>query len=232
MKFLLPTACIGCKSYQPSRICDKCLNRLIRSQIHRCFQCALPTHPNAIYCAQCQYERPYFDETVCLDSYEGLLTGAVRQYKYSGEVAIAHGLIETWFKIFDNGLFKHRKKEEVILSAVPLSTIKLHERGFNQSWELAKIFGQKTGAMVNAHILTRRHLDTNQAKLGKAERLSRLENIFSISPENQAYIRNKCIVIVDDVMTTGATLNSMSKLLKKHGAKEIINWVILRTPLK
>ena len=79
----------------------------MRAQIHRCFRCALITHSNTNYCTQCEYEAPYFDETVCLDSYDGLLTDAVRQYKYSGEIAIAHGLIETWFKIFNNGIFKY-----------------------------------------------------------------------------------------------------------------------------
>lgn len=232
MNFLLPTACIGCKSYQTSRICDKCFNRLIRAQVHRCFRCALATYGHTNYCAQCEHEPPYFDETVCLDSYEGLLTDAVRQYKYSGAIAIAHGLIETWFKIFNNGIFNHRRKNEVVLLPVPLSSTKLHERGFNQSWELAKLFGRKIGLSPHSNIITRAHLDTNQARLGKAERIMRLENIFSIAPENMAFIRNKCIVIVDDVMTTGATLNSMSKLLKNHGASEIINWVILRTPLK
>ncbi len=184
------------------------------------------------YCAQCEYDPPYFDETVCLDSYEGLLTDAVHQYKYSGEIAIAHGLIETWFKIFNNGIFHHRKKQEVMLLPVPLSSTKLHERGFNQSWELAKLFGKKIGLTPHANIITRAHLDTNQAKLGKVERIMRLKNIFSIAPKDIGLVKNKCIVIVDDVMTTGATLNSMSKLLKNHGASEIINWVILRTPLK
>ena len=232
MNFLLPTACIGCESYQTSRICDKCLNRLIRVQIHRCFQCALPTPISSHYCVQCQYEPPYFDETVCLDNYDGLLTKAVHQYKYSGELALAHGLIETWFKIFDSGILNRRKKTEVLLLPVPLSTIKLCERGFNQSWELAKLFGQKTGITPHSSIIHRSHLDTNQAKLSKQERLTRLANIFSINTKNATLVKNKCIVIVDDVMTTGATLNSMSKLLKNHGAREIINWVILRTPLK
>ena len=204
----------------------------MRAQIHRCFRCALITHSNTNYCAQCECEPPYFDETVCLDSYDGLLTDAIRQYKYSGEVAIAHGLIETWFKIFNNGIFKHRKKSKVALLPVPLSSRKLHERGFNQSWELAKLFGKKIGLRPHSNIITRFHLDTNQAKLGKAERVTRLENIFSITPLNINFVKNKCIVIVDDVMTTGATLNSMSKLLKNHGASEVINWVILRTPLK
>lgn len=204
----------------------------MRSQTHRCFQCALPTYSNATHCSQCQQDPPYFDETVCLDSYDGLLTEAVHRYKYNGGIAIAQGLTDTWFKIFDNGIFNQRKKDEVLLLPVPLSKIKLHERGFNQSWELCKLFAKKTGIMLHPSVLTRLHLDTNQAKLGKTERLNRLANVFSVSPKYADLVKNKCVVIVDDVMTTGATLNSMSKLLKKHGAREIINWVMLRTSLK
>ena len=232
MKYLLPTACIGCKSFQVSRICDNCLNRLIQAQTHRCYQCALPLHPNEIYCAQCLHEPPFFDETVCLDHYGGLLTDAIHHYKYSGQTAIAHGLIETWFKLFDSGIFKNRNKSDVLLLPVPLSTLKLQERGFNQSWELAKLFAKKTGVTLNSKALTRRHLDGNQAQLSKEERILRLKDVFSVSLESQALIKNKCIVIVDDVMTTGTTLNTISKLLKTHGALQVINWVILRTPLK
>ena len=85
---------------------------------------------------------------------------------------------------------------------------------------------------MNSKALTRRHLDGNQAQLSKEERILRLNDVFSVSLKSQALIKNKCIVIVDDVMTTGTTLNTISKLLKTYGALQVINWVILRTPLK
>ena len=81
-------------------------------------------------------------------------------------------------------------------------------------------------------MLNRSHLDGDQVFASKQERVQRLNNVFSINPKNIGLIKNKNIALIDDVMTTGATLSVVAKLLKDFGAQSVHNWVILRTPNK
>ena len=81
-------------------------------------------------------------------------------------------------------------------------------------------------------MLNRIHIDGDQVAASKQERAQRLINVFSINPDKIDLIKNKHIVLIDDVMTTGATLSVVAELLKDFGAQSVHNWVILRTPNK
>jgi ComF family protein len=114
---------------------------------------------------------------------------------------------------------------------VPLSIKKLHHRGFNQSWELCKRLAKTFNKNADPYVLGRNNIDGDQAHATREERFTRLINTFRVNPKKLQLIENQHIVIVDDVMTTGATLNIMAKLLKDFGAQSVHNWVILRTSL-
>jgi ComF family protein len=223
MNLLLPTSCIGCKEFQTATICQKCLKRLKDSQIQRCAQCALPITPHETnhLCIDCLIKKPTYDTTLCLDSYGGFLTEAIHSYKYQHQIAIAHGLLDAWLGIYPRGL-QGSQSVDVILP-IPMSQTKLHQRGFNQSWELCKLFSRKLKIKTNWKVLNRIHLDGDQVAA---------TNVFSIEPTGIELIKNKRIVLIDDVMTTGATLSIVAKLLKDFGAQSVHNWVILRTPNK
>ena len=111
---------------------------------------------------------------------------------------------------------------------VPLSQQKLAERGFNQSWEILKKIGRLTSIPCDAHILLRKHSSINQAQANRAERLQQ-SDIFHIAPKFINQLDRQTIIVFDDVMTTGATLHQIAKLLKSYGAQRVINWVLLRT---
>ncbi|MEY2887607.1 MAG: hypothetical protein RI913_1026 [Pseudomonadota bacterium] len=232
MNLLLPTSCIGCKEFQTATICQKCRKRLNDCQIPRCAQCAIPTVPNQRnhLCIDCMIKKPSYDSTLCLESYGGFLTEAIHSYKYQHQIAIAHGLMDAWLEIHP----KEQQDSEPVdwMLPIPMSQQKLHQRGFNQSWELCKTFSKKLKIKTNWKILNRIHIDGNQATSSKEERAQRLINVFSINPNKIELIKNKRIVLIDDVMTTGATLSVVAKLLKDFGAQSVHNWVILRTPNK
>jgi ComF family protein len=175
-------------------------------------------------------KKPSYDSTLCLESYGGFLTEAIHSYKYQHQIAIAHGLMDAWLEIHPKGLQNSEPVDWIL--PIPMSQQKLHQRGFNQSWELCKIFSKKLKIKTNWKILNRIHIDGNQATSSKEERAQRLINVFSINPNKIELIKNKRIVLIDDVMTTGATLSVVAKLLKDFGAQSVHNWVILRTPNK
>lgn len=229
MKFLLPTSCIGCSKFQASRICDKCINLLKCRQINRCSQCALICDELKTICVSCKNRPPQFDKTICMDCYGGPLTNAVHDYKYKHQVAIARGLVDAWLQIHP---MRNLMNNIDLLIPVPMSTQKLNQRGFNQSWELCKWFSKELKITRSSSILFRSHLEANQAQANREERMKRLQTVFDINPDKINMIKNARIVLIDDVMTTGATLSTIAKLLKDFGAQSVHNWVILRTPYK
>jgi len=232
MNLLLPTSCIGCQEFQAATICQKCRKRLKDSQVNRCPQCALPTElqKQNSRCLACLKKQPSFDATLCLDSYGGFLTEAIHHYKYQHQIAIAHGLLDAWLAIHSTKPNQSPSIDWIL--PIPMSQEKLHQRGFNQSWELCKLFSKKLKIKSNWKVLNRIHIDGDQVSASKQERAQRLNNVFSINPKQRSLIKNKKIVLIDDVMTTGATLNVVAQLLKDFGAQSVHNWVILRTPEK
>ena len=232
MNLLLPTSCIGCQEFQTATICQKCRKRLKDSQLNRCAQCALPVAPHIkkSLCVDCLKKQPPFDATLCLDSYGGFLTEAIHSYKYQHQIAIAHGLLDAWLEVHPRELQRSQAVDWIL--PIPMSQEKLHQRGFNQSWELCKLFSKKLKIKSNWRVLNRVHLEGNQVSASKQERALRLNNVFFINPNNIDLIKNKNIVLIDDVMTTGATLSVIAQLLKDFGAQSVHNWVILRTPNK
>jgi ComF family protein len=232
MYLLLPTSCIGCQEFQTATICQKCRKRLKNFQVKRCAQCALPIRPHEknSLCLDCLRKRPIFNTTLCLDSYGGFLTEAIHSYKYQHQIAIAHGLLDAWLDIHPKEFLNSQAIDWIL--PIPMSQEKLHQRGFNQSWELCKLFSRKLKIKNSWKVLNRIHIEGDQVSANKQERAQRLNNVFSINPNNMDLIKNKNIVLIDDVMTTGATLSVIAQLLKDFGAQSVHNWVILRTPNK
>ena len=112
--------------------------------------------------------------------------------------------------------------------AVPLSTERLRERGFNQSALLAR---QLAGTKVDCHTLLRLHATEAQSGLPRAQRLRNLRGAFAVEPARAASLRGQRVVLIDDVMTTGATLHAATLALREAGVAHVTATVLARTGL-
>lgn len=115
------------------------------------------------------------------------------------------------------------------LLPVPLSPEKLCLRGFNQSWELARRIHCDKRIHKNPHILKRHHHSRHQASENRANRQLAIQDMFFINPRYQGQLASTSVILFDDVMTSGATLNEIARVLKDNGVSRVINWVLLRT---
>ncbi len=115
------------------------------------------------------------------------------------------------------------------LLPVPLSLEKLCSRGFNQSWELARRIYCDKRIHKNPHILRRHHHTQHQASENRANRQLAIQDMFFINPQYQEQLESTSVIVFDDVMTSGATLNEIARILKDNGVSRVINWVLLRT---
>ena len=229
---LLPSACIVCGLFQQRALCIDCSSRLDIEQLLNyecCRQCGLTLQASELNekrCQECAINVPYFDQTFCLDRYDGRLQSALHQLKYQRRLACAHGLALAWNQLMPKDI---NNLEADLLLPVPLSTEKLCSRGFNQSWELARRIQCDKRIHKNPYILKRHHHTQHQASENRTNRQLAIRDMFFINPRCQAQLESSSVIVFDDVMTSGATLNEIARVLKDNGVSRVINWVLLRT---
>ena len=169
-----------------------------------CYQCAIPLQSAELSsgrCNSCDRQTPAFDQTVCLDRYDGALKEVLHQLKYQKRLSFAHGLSDVW-----NTLLASTIDDQSIdyLVPVPLS--------------------QKI-----AFTLKRFHDIDQQAGKNFSARQQDIHGMFYIDAKDIPLLKGKSVVVFDDVMTTGATLNEIARTLKMIGVTWVGNWVLLRT---
>jgi ComF family protein len=117
-----------------------------------------------------------------------------------------------------------------LLTAVPLGRQRLAARGFNQALEIAKPLSRLLGTPLPAQAVCRLRDTQAQAQLHLKERHDNLRHAFSVTPEAIAQVRGQHVGVIDDVITTGETLNELAATLKRFGAVRVTNLVFARTP--
>ena len=174
---------------------------------------------------QCQTFQPCFDETYCLDRYDGLLQTPLHELKYQKRIAFANALGRTW------NLLLSKEFENIsadYLLPVPLSIEKLAQRGFNQSWEIAKRIQCGVHIQKSPYVLQRHHHLEKQAGSTLSKRQLAIQGMFYVEERYIEQLAHKTVIVFDDVMTSGATLNEIARVLKDNGVSRVINWVVLR----
>ena len=229
-QYLIPTLCMVCENPQAKIVCDKCSKRIAinRSQIgSSCVVCALPIKPHQSICTQCEEERPAFDRVVYLDLYQEPLRHPLHLLKYQKRLACASGFALLWNTFHQNAL---NSCDADVLIPVPLSQAKLAARGFNQAWEIAKQLDLPNSVKRAPDLVICQKANAAQASLSRANRTESMQERFVLKADAVSVIRNRHILIVDDVLTTGSTIHSLATTLKQSGAKRVTAWTMFRTP--
>lgn len=214
---LLPQDCFVCGSRgRDAPLCLGCAAELPWLSLPCCPVCALPTDGGAV-CGACLKEPPHFDATVTLFAYAFPVEHLVQGLKYQGRLPLARFFAEGFAARIGGGVD--------CIVPLPLHPLRLKERGFNQAMEIARPMAQQLGLPLLAEECTR-DLDTApQASLPWKARRGNVRGAFGCNVD----LTGKSVAVVDDVMTTGATLNEFAGMLKKHGATRVTNWVVART---
>ncbi|MGF2530351.1 ComF family protein, partial [Ralstonia pseudosolanacearum] len=180
-------------------------------------------HP-ARHCPACLAGAPDFDATVVIADYAWPLDHLVTGLKFRAQLPLAAWLAE---RLADALLAAPGTLPELLLP-VPLSMPRLRTRGYNQAWEVARRLGPQLGIAAIPDGLRRLRDSPAQSTLDRDERLANLQGAFDVP--DPACITGRHIGVVDDVMTTGATLSEIATQLKRAGAARVTNCVALRTP--
>jgi ComF family protein len=160
--------------------------------------------------------RKYFTMARALGAYEGSLRGAIHRWKYEGKTYLTPFFAE-WM---EEGLNRHWGPHSLdLLIPVPLHTQRLRERGFNQALLLVKELSRRTGIPYRKTILQKKKPTIPQVNLSGTEREKGLRGAFQVIGKEE--LLGKSVLLVDDVYTTGATVNECSKVLLRGGAERV-----------
>lgn len=183
-----------------------------------CPQCAMPS-PAGQVCGACLRDAPSFDRTVALWRYAPNADRLVHAFKYGGRLALA--------RLFARELAMRIDPlpDVEVIVPMPLAKRRLADRGFNQALEIAKHLGRMVRLPVAYRAARRTRETADQTGLAPAERTRNVRGAFSCD----AALAGRRIAVVDDVMTTGASLDELARTLKRAGAVHVENWVVART---
>jgi ComF family protein len=232
LDLIYPKICFCCKEKIPSQsekyLCEKCLGKLEKLIPPFCISCGIPISEQIsgdkfIKCPECLGQNYYFKKGHTASLYDGLIKECVHSYKYNSHTYLG----KTLAGIMADFALKNIKLNEIdCIVPVPLHWKKMRDRGFNQSAILGRILSKRTGIRFSDKGLLRIKSMPSQVKLSRNERIQNLKGAFSIKDSN--YFIGKKILLVDDVFTTGATMNECAKTLMNGGAKEVYAFSLSR----
>ncbi len=236
LNFVFPLDCKICK--KPIReskgysICEDCFKTIELIEQPYCIKCGKPLIPTdffkqnrEIFCLDCKIKKYSFEFSRSTAIYDKALKKCIHLFKYYGEKKLAKPLGKLMVDyLLKNGEFENKLD---LIIPVPLHKNDLKKRGFNQSVLLGKVIGDYFSIPVKESVLVKKKLTSFQINLSKKEREKNILGAFSV--EKPEEIKGKNILILDDVLTTGSTVEECAKELMKARAKNIFVLTLAQT---
>jgi ComF family protein len=203
--------------------------RRFAQRVPRCMECACPVPAGVGVCGRCLAgaRPPLIRRCVAAVDYGYPWDALIARFKFRGEPGWATVLAEP---MLERALAHDLLPANVLLMPIPVTSSRLAERGYNQAWELTKVLQRRTGRAALADALVRVIHAPDQHQLSQAQRLNNLRGAFAAHPQHMSRLAGARVMLVDDVRTTGATLNSAALALQQAGVADIAALVLARTP--
>jgi ComF family protein len=180
-------------------------------------------------CGECLREPPAFLRTRCAVDYVFPWVQLLQAFKFEGQDDLSRPLARLLAQVVDADGTPSSGRPDLLLP-VPLSQLRLRERGYNQAWELARQVGKLLHVPARADLLQRSQHGAAQSGLTRAQRQRNLLQAFSVSQGAAPTLAGRRVALVDDVMTTGATAHAAAQVLCRAGVASVEVWVVARTP--
>jgi ComF family protein len=222
LNHLLPQSCYLCGAASSGALCSGCLSDLPYYLLENtCFCCARPLHQEfeEVYCTHCQYTPPYFSHIYPIFSYEYPINHLIQAAKFEQNLTILTQLAELMVQQID---YQHLPD---VLIPIPLHSKRLRQRGYNQSLEIAKIVARQLQLPLAATACERIRYTLPQVELNGSERSRNLRGAFQVRKLQQDW---QYVVLIDDVMTTGTTVNELAAVLRHSGVPRVDVWCCAR----
>lgn len=220
-----PGRCGICRDWPSQALCETCVSRFAAPRL-RCGRCALAVPVGTTVCARCQLAPPPWSDCVAAVDYGWPWNGLIADFKFHGHSGLARPLAQ--LMLAADGMAE-RLAEAELVTAMPLSRERLAERGYNQSLLLARAL--RTTPRCEPLLLRLRDTPP-QRSLPRSGRLANLDGALIADPSAAPRLRGRHVLLIDDVMTSGASLQAATQALLEGGAARVNVAVLARTPLE
>jgi len=219
--FIYPPICYGCDSeVEEGLVCEGCRLALFTHELAVCPKCGRPCTRTAETCGQCE-EEFCLSRVRALGPYAQPFDKLVHAFKYSGKFPVGEMLGRALAALVAQDPVL---KDADLICPIPLHRARLRERGFNQSLLLAAAVSVGTGIQLEQAIVRRRNTPSQTTKKNPKDRRKNLKGAFALSMGTN--VTGKSVLLVDDVFTVGATLDSAGQVLLEAGAAKVFGAVI------
>ncbi len=221
----LPGCCVVCHAWSTQSLCTNCLQSFAQPRL-RCACCGLPRVAGVMLCGRCLCSPPAFHATWAAVDYVFPWAHLIGRFKFGQALELS----STWVDLMLRAGPPPGTAPRLVVP-VPLSRERLRQRGYNQAWELARRLAPRLSWPANPELLIKQRHTPEQAGLPLAQRRVNVRGAFALNASQRGHVEGRHVVVVDDVMTTGATANELAQLLTQAGAASVAVWVLGRTPV-
>lgn len=218
--------CLVCGHWNPAAVCARCLHRWA-PEVPRCSRCGINLqglpHLDGV-CMDCEAHGPEFDRALAALDYDAPWSTLMARLKFQDACHLAPWLADRLASAW------HRRPQRAsVILPLPISARRLQERGYNQSALVAQALGRRLQLPVAPQVLHRVKHTERLMRLNPDDRQAAISGAFAVNPALRRQVLGRHVAVVDDVMTTGATLNEAALTLREAGARSVCAWVVART---
>lgn len=225
VNFIFPPRCAGCAIRLPidaaNRVCARCIAEIERLKEPLCEVCGIPMVAGGAWCERCAAAPPHFSRARAITIYGdggddagGVVGSIIRRHKYGLDQSLSRALAECL-----GARLPLDDRDYDVVIPVPLHRGRLRWRGFNQAAMLGAVVARRIARPLDAATLTRVRATPPQTARNRRERRENMRGAFTV--RRPARIANHSVLLVDDVMTTGATADECARMLIRAGARRV-----------
>ena len=218
LNLIFPPNCLVCRRLRnPQEIlCPSCRDKILLNHPPFCRKCS--RFAESGLCSVCRDRTPEFDFAWSACIYDDFLKTLLLQFKYHHKTVCRHVFARLMIRFIEDHRLDIRQFDSLV--PVPLFASRWRQRGYNQSLLLAQAIGRAYHIPVDKNILRRARPTPSQTRLSSKDRWTNVSGAFRIKPNFEAQsLKNKKILVIDDLLTTGATASEAARTLKSSGAK-------------
>lgn len=220
LNLLFPAKCLICiNNKEQNDICSECWSKLTFITNPYCSICSYPflyEDEKEAICGNCVISSPLYDRSISSLKYDVYSKKLIHRFKYNDQLHVLDYLVNLMIN-----MGRELIEQADIIIPVPMHKNKLLKRGYNQAALLAMRIASKKKLEYIPQLMIKTKNTTSQAQLNQKQRLKNVKNSIELNPKYKEKIKGRKILLIDDVITTGATINESCKVLRKEDPDKI-----------